>query len=104
MSVEWPMKGGNDIKTEEIEQGRKNVKAEAHTNHSDENEGAIGKTANYDGEIIHKLGNATWCDQSNESDQARVEKEEETYSGLTLAIITEIEGKLLLPLLLLAFV
>lgn len=87
------MKGGNDIKTEQTEEETKNVRAEAHTNRGNENERTVRKTANYDGEIVHELGNATWCDQHNESDQARVEEEEETYSGLTVAIITEIQGK-----------
>lgn len=91
------MKGGNDIKTEQIQGERKSVRAEVHTNRGDENERSIRKTANYGGEIIHELGNATWCDQHNDDNQARVEKEEKTYSGLALVIITEIQGKL--PLL-----
>lgn len=90
------MKGGNDIKTKQIQEDMKNVMVEVHTNRSDENEVTIRKTANYGGKIIHELGNATWCDQSNESDQARIEKEEETYSGLALGIDMESACKLLL--------
>lgn len=74
----------------------KSVRAEVHTNRSDENERTVRKTANYGGEIIHELGNATWCDQGNESNQAGVEKEEKTYSSLMLGIITEMQGKPLL--------
>lgn len=90
------MKGGNDIKTKQIQEDMKNVMVEVHTNRSDENEVTIRKTANYGSKIIHELGNATWCDQSNESDQARIEKEEETYSGLALEIDMESACKLLL--------
>lgn len=60
---------------------------EVHTNRGDENEITIGKTANYDGEIIQELGNATWCDHHNKTDQARIEEEEETYSCLALWIM-----------------
>jgi len=70
---------------------------EVHTNRSSENEITIRKTANFGSEIIHELGNATWCDQSNESDQAHVEEKEETYGGLTVGIITKTQGRVLLP-------
>lgn len=101
------MKGGNDIKTEQVQEATKSVKVEGHTNCSNENEVPIRKTANFDSEIIHELGNATWWDHSNESDQARVEEKEATYGGLTIGIITEtretsttylsVETQLLIP-------
>ena len=87
------MKGGNDIKTEQIQEAKKHVKVEAHTNRSNENEITIRKTANVDSEIIHELGNAAWWDHSNESDQAHVEEKEGPYGGLTVGIITERQGK-----------
>jgi hypothetical protein len=80
------MKGGNDIKTEQVQEATKNVKVEGHTNRGNENEVTIRKTANFDSEIIHELGNVTWWDHSNESDQARVEEKEATYGGLTIGI------------------
>lgn len=87
------MKGGNDIKTKQIQE-QNNGMFEIHTNRSDENEIAIRKTANYDCEIIHELGNATWGDHNNESNQERIEEEEETYNSLTIWMITETAGKL----------
>lgn len=97
MSAEWPMKGGNDIKTEQSERETRNVKPKVHTNRGNEDKITIRNVANFNGEIIHELGDTAWCDQSNENDQAHVEEEEGTYGGLTL-ITMEIQGNINLPL------
>lgn len=78
-----------------IQEEMRNVTVGAHTDCSNKNEVTIRKTANYDCEIIHELGNATWCNQHNENDQARIEEKEKTYSGLTVGIST-ILGKTLI--------